>query len=81
MRERKKTAVHGSLEMTYMAVEFNFQQVLLKTLIPMMNTLKDVAVLNIIKTYSPKAENIQIRHEISDFDVNQFFFKVSRQSV
>ena len=33
-----------------MAVEFNFQQVLLKTLIPRMNTLKDTAVLNIIKT-------------------------------
>ena len=33
-----------------MAVKFNFQQVLLKTLIPTMNTLKDTAVLNIIKT-------------------------------
>ena len=50
MRERKKTAVHGTLKMTYMAVKFNFQQVLLKTLIPTMNTLKDMAVLNIIKT-------------------------------
>ena len=50
MRERKKTAVHGTLGMTYRAVEFNFQQVLLKTLIPTMNTLKDTAVLNIIKT-------------------------------
>ena len=48
MRERKKTAVHGTLEMTYMAVKFNFQQVLIKTLIPTMNTLKDTAVLNII---------------------------------
>ena len=44
MRERKKTAVHGTLEMTYWAVEFNFQQVLLKTLIPTMNTLKDMAI-------------------------------------
>ena len=42
--------MHGTLEMTYLAVEFNFQQVLLKTLIPRMNTLKDTAVLNIIKT-------------------------------
>ena len=50
VRERKKTAVHGTLALTYMAVEFNFQQVLLKTLIPTMNTLKDTAVLNIIKT-------------------------------
>ena len=38
VRERKKTAVHGTLEMTYMAVKSNFQQVLQKTLIPTMNT-------------------------------------------
>ena len=50
MRKRKKTAVHGTPGMTYTAVEFNFQQVLLKTLIPTMNTLKDTAVLNIVKT-------------------------------
>ena len=49
MRERKKTAVHGTLALTYMAVKFNFQQVLLKTLIPTMNTLKDMTVLNIAK--------------------------------
>ena len=42
--------MHGTLEMTYMAVKFNFQQVLLKTLISTMNTLKDMAVLNIIRT-------------------------------
>ena len=36
--------------MTYMDVRFNFHQVLLKTLIPTINTLKDMAVLNIIKT-------------------------------
>ena len=46
MRERKKTAVHG----TYMAIEFNFQQISLKALIPTMNTLRDMVVLNIIKT-------------------------------
>ena len=39
--------MHGTLELTYMAVKFNFQQVLLKTLIPTMNALKDTAVLNI----------------------------------
>ena len=50
MRERKKTAVHGTLKMTFNAVKFNFQQILPKTLIPTMNTLKDMAVLNIIKT-------------------------------
>ena len=59
MREHKKTAVHGTLEMTYMAVKFNFQQVSQKTLIPTMNTSKDMAVLNIIKTdgkYAPEAK-------------------------
>ena len=50
MRERKKTAVHGTLEMTYTAVKFNFQQVSLKTLIPRIHTLKDTAILNIVKT-------------------------------
>ena len=50
MHKRKKTAVHETLTMTYMAVKLNFQQVLLKTLIPTINTLKDMAVLNIIKT-------------------------------
>ena len=43
-------AVHGTLTMTYMAVKLNSQLVLIKTLIPTMNTLKDMAVSNIIKT-------------------------------
>ena len=52
--------------MTFMALEFNFQQVLLKTLIPTMNTLKDMAVLNIIKTdgkWAPegKREGLELR--------------------
>ena len=50
--------MHGTLEMTYMAVKFNFQPVLLKTLISRMNTLKDMTVLSIIKTdgkYAPVA--------------------------
>ena len=45
--------------MTYKAVKLNFQQVLLKTLIPPMNTLEDMAVLNIIKTdrkWAPEAK-------------------------
>ena len=49
MRERKKTAVHGTLALTYKAVKFNFQPVLPKTLISTMNTLKDMAVLNLDK--------------------------------
>ena len=42
-----------------MAIKFNFQQILQKTLIPRMNTLKDMAVLNIIKTngkWAPEAK-------------------------
>ena len=64
MRERKKTAVHGTLEMTYKAVKLNFQQVLLKTLIPPMNTSKDMAVLKIIKTdgkCAPEAKREEIK--------------------
>ena len=50
--------MHGTLKMTYMAIEFNFQQVLLKTLFPTMNTLKDMAVLNVEKDgkYAPILE-------------------------
>ena len=44
MRERKKTAVHGTLGMMYRAVEFNFKQICLKTLIPTMIGLKDIEV-------------------------------------
>ena len=55
MRERKKTAVHGTLTLTYIAVKFNFRQVLLKTLIPTMNTLKDMAVLKTDGKCAPEA--------------------------
>ena len=50
MRERKKTAVHGTLEMTYMAVKFNFQQVLLKTLISKINGLKVMADYSLLSS-------------------------------
>ena len=42
--------------MTYMAVKSNFQQVLLKTLIPTMNTLKDMAVLKTDGKCAPEAK-------------------------
>ena len=41
--------MHGTLGRTYEAVKFNFQQILLKTLFPTMNTSKDMAVLNVGK--------------------------------
>ena len=56
MRERKKTAVHGTLEMTYMAWKFNSKQLLSKTLNSRMNIIETRAVLNIVK----KAEKVKI---------------------
>ena len=55
MRERKKTAVHGTLGMTCIAVKFNFQQILLKTLNSRINTLEDMAVLKTDGKGGPEA--------------------------
>ena len=52
--------------MTYTAVEFNFQQILLKTLIPTMNTLEDMAILNVIKTDGKCAPEAKFRVILSD---------------
>ena len=52
----KKTALHGTLELTIRAVKFKFQQVLLKTLIPTINTLKDMAVLKTDGKCAPEAK-------------------------
>ena len=49
MRERKKTGVHGTLEMILMAWKFNSKQLLCKTLNSRMNIIETRAVLNIIK--------------------------------
>ena len=50
MRERKKTAVHGTLEMISLAWKFNSKQLLSKTLNSRMNIIETRAVLNIVKT-------------------------------
>ena len=50
MRKRKKTAVHGTLEMISLAWKFNSKQLLSKTLNSRMNIIETRAVLNIIKT-------------------------------
>ena len=50
MRERKKTAVHGTLEMIPLAWKFNSKQLLSKTLNSRMNIIETRAVLNIVKT-------------------------------
>ena len=49
MRERKKTSVHGTLQMMPKAWEFNSKQLLSKTLNSRMNIIKTRAVLNIVK--------------------------------
>ena len=49
MRERKKTAVHGTLVMVPMAWKFNSKQLLSKTLNSRINIIETRAVLNIIK--------------------------------
>ena len=50
MRERKKTAVHGTLEMIPLAWKFNSKQLLSKTLNSRMNIIETRAVLNIVNT-------------------------------
>ena len=47
---RKKTAVHGTLEIILLAWKFNSEQLLSKTLNSRMNIIETRAVLNIIKT-------------------------------
>ena len=50
MRERKKTAVHGTLEMIPVAWKFNSKKLLCKTLNSRMNIIETRAVLKIVKT-------------------------------
>ena len=49
MRERKKTAVHGTLEMIPLAWKFNSKQLLSKTLNSRINIIETRAVLNIVQ--------------------------------
>ena len=50
MRERKKTGVHATLEMTLKAWKLNSKELLSKTLNSRMNIIKTRAVFNIVKT-------------------------------
>ena len=59
MRERKKTGVHGTLEMIPMAWKFNSKQLLCKTLNSRMNIIETRAVLNIVQQdgkWAPEAK-------------------------
>ena len=65
MRKRKKTAVHGTLEMILLAWKFNSKQLLSKTLNSRMNIIETRAVLNIVKTdgkWDPKI----LRHKYTN---------------
>ena len=46
MRERKKTAVHGTLEMISLAWKFNSKKLLCKTLNSRINIIETRAILN-----------------------------------
>ena len=49
MHKRKKTGVHGTLEMIPLAWKFNAKQLLSKTLNSRMNIIETRAVSNIVK--------------------------------
>ena len=49
MPERKKTAVHGTLEMIPLAWKLNSKQLLSKTLNSRMNIIETRAVSNVVK--------------------------------
>ena len=49
MRERKKTAVYGTLQMILLAWKLNSNQLLLKTLNSKRNIIEAITVLNIVK--------------------------------
>ena len=49
MRERKKTGVHGTLELIPLAWKFNSKQLLSKTLNSRMHIIETRAVLNMVK--------------------------------
>ena len=49
MLERKKTGVHGTLEIISLAWKFNYKELLCKTLTSRMNIIETIAVSNIVK--------------------------------
>ena len=63
MRERKKTAVHGTLEMILLAWNFNSKQLLCKTLNSRMNIIETRAVLNMAKIVGKCAPEAQRNFE------------------
>ena len=67
MCERKKTGVHGTLEMIPLAWKFNSKQLLSKTLNSRMNIIETRAVLNIVQkdgkwASEAKREGLELIH-------------------
>ena len=65
VRERKKTAVHGTLQMILLAWKLHSKQLLCKTLNSSINIIETRAVLNIVKkdvkyALEAKLENLEI---------------------
>ena len=56
MRERKKTGVHGTLEMISLAWKFNSKKLLSKTLNSRMNILETSAVLELSRDIDMRNE-------------------------
>ena len=64
MRERKKTVVHGTLQMIPLAWKLNSEQLLSKTLNSRMNIIETRAVLNIVnKDRKCALEAVDSQHE------------------
>ena len=87
MRERKKTGVHGTLEMTPLAWKFNSKKLLSKTLNSRINIIETRAILNIVKTderWGPKGkrEGLELIHSqttlktVPETEANSGSFKV-----
>ena len=76
MCKRKKTVVHGTLEMIPLAWKFNFKQLLSKTLNSRMNIIETRAVFNVVKT-DGKCFYIQFRQsfakETFSYDETQIY--------
>ena len=79
MCERKKTGVHGTLQMIPMAWKFNSKQLLCKTLNSRMNIIKTRAVLNIGQTggkCAPEAKREDLELIRRYFFVNRLFSRM-----
>ena len=74
MRERKKTGVHGTLEMIPMAWKFNSKKLLLKTLNSRMNIIETRALLNMDKKKTSSYDDLFKRYGHRNNDIDRQIF-------